>query len=358
MAETPTVSTPVRVLLCGDFLNAIQPLARQCSRALEELGAEVMRVDTEVRRRKLPETAKRWSKSLAKLLGRKHQLARYYDQGERARRNERVRQAFRANQPDVVLVIRGNDVDAGLLREMRDAGAVTAGWWIKDVRRAGKMLVERPNYDLYYCIHLDHCREGIRHLPAYAVDTGLFPCPTERHYLYDIGFVGIWQPKRQAYLEPLADLRLGIVGPGWRTRNLRANRSLMRHVVATSLHGEALTRFYQSARIVLNINQWEASEASGTTLRVADVPACGAFLLTEYSRGLEDIFELEREIVTFSSREELERKARYFLKRDAEREAIALAGHQRALGLPRHADRMRVIVADAARLLARSERKP
>lgn len=347
MAETAAL----RALVCGDFGNATQPLARQCAEALAELGLEVARVDTEVPRRKLPEAAKRWSKSLAKLVGKKQALSRHYDQRERAVRNDRVRRAFLDKRPNLVLVIRGNDLERDLLDEMRLAGALTSCWWIKDAKRIEMMAAERDAYDLYYCIHRDHCSRGIRYLPAYALDPGRFPVAAERRYTRDIGFVGIWNPKRQSYLAPLADLQLGIVGPGWRTRSLLADRRLVRHVHAARLHGKALVEFYRSSRIVVNINQWDSAQASGTTLRVADVPACGAFLLTEHSAGLEEVFRLDREIVAFSSPAELADKARYYLAHDAQRETIARAGCERAQRLPRHVDRMREIVRDARSLI-------
>jgi spore maturation protein CgeB len=346
MAQAPVM----RVLVCGDFANATQPLSRQCAQAFAELGLEVLCVDTEVRRRKLPETAKRWSKSIAKLGGRKAQLSSYYEKRERAERNENVRRAFREQQPDLVLVVRGNDLEPDLLSEMRAAGALTACWWIKGADRLERMIEERPSYDLYYCVHRNRSVDGIRYLPAYALDSARYSVAQEPTYLRDVGFVGIWKPKRQEYLEPLVDLKLGIVGPGWRTRSLLTSRRLIPHVAAARLQGAALAAFYQSSRIVVNINQWQSNEASGTTLRVADVPACGAFLLSEYSAGLEEIFALGREVVAFSSREELEDKTRYYLAHDAEREAIARAGYERALRLPRHAERMSTILEDSRAL--------
>lgn len=58
---------------------------------------------------------------------------------------------------------------------------------------------------------------------------------------------------------------------------------------------------------------------------------CGTktFLLTNYTPGLEDLFEIGRELVTYGSGEDLLIKARYYLNHPGEREAIAEAGFRR-----------------------------
>ena len=336
----------LRVLVCGDFSSLTLPHSRQCADALEELGCDVLRVDTEDRRRKLPETFKRWSKSLAKRIGLKQCLSDFYVRRELAARNGRVSAAFLHHKPGLVLVIRGNAIDETLLEMMRKQGARLVGWWIKDVRRPENLSRDIPHYEAYYCIHRNLCEGGVRYLPAWSVDRSRYYPAEKPAYHYDVAFVGIWNPKRQSFLDTLTGYNLGIVGPGWSTRTLSSNPALARHVVKNTLHGEELTRFYQSARIVLSINQWEANEASGTTLRVTDVPACGSFLLTEYSGGLKDLFDLGREIAVFSSPAEMKAKIDYYLAHDEEREQIARAGLEHTRKLPTPIERMRQILTD------------
>ena len=333
-------------MVCGDFSSLTIPQSRQCADALEALGCSVLRVDSEDRRRKLPETLKRWSKSLAKRAGLKQRLSDFYVRRELAARNGRVRAAFDRHRPELVLVIRGNALDSTLLNHMRTHGARLVGWWIKDVRRPENLLKEIPDYDAYYCIHRNFCKRGVRHLPAWSVDRSRYYPADKPVYRYDVVFVGIWNPKRQAFLDALTGYKLGIVGPGWSNRTLTSNPALARNVVKEKMHGEQLTHFYQSARIVLNINQWEANEASGTTLRVADVPACGSFLLTEYSEGLNDLFQLEAEICTFKTADEMKKKIDYYLDHESEREQVARAGLERTRKLPTPEDRMKQILSD------------
>ena len=336
----------LRILTCGDFSSATLPHSRQCADALEELGHDVLRVDTEDRRRKFPETLKRWSKSLAKRVGLKQRLSNFYVRRELSTRNGRVKVAFDQHRPDIVLVIRGNALDPTLLAYMKNRGAHLVGWWIKDVTKPQNLYTDVPLYDTYYCIHHNFSQGGVRYLPAWSVDRNRYypaDLPTFRH---DVVFVGIWNPKRQSFLETLLAYDLAIVGPGWSTRTLSTNPALARKVIKNAMHGDELTRFYQSARIVLNINQWESHEASGTTLRVTDVPACGSFLLTEYSGGLEELFELNKEIVSFTTPADMKEKIDYYLTHDEERKRIALAGLERTRKLPTPKERMMTILAD------------
>jgi spore maturation protein CgeB len=53
--------------------------------------------------------------------------------------------------------------------------------------------------------------------------------------------------------------------------------------------------------------------------------------MLEYVDEIEEFFEPDREIVCFSSRDELVDKSRYYLAHPDEREAIRIAGHERAL---------------------------
>lgn len=98
------------------------------------------------------------------------------------------------------------------------------------------------------------------------------------------------------------------------------------------LRGQELNNLYASAKIVI-----------GDTLcknfdypyyfsdRLFEVTGRGGFMIFPYIKGLEDHFEIGKEIVTyqFNNFGELKEKIDYYLAHNEEREAIRLAGHER-----------------------------
>jgi hypothetical protein len=64
--------------------------------------------------------------------------------------------------------------------------------------------------------------------------------------------------------------------------------------------------------------------------RIFQVCLAGGFLLTEYAPGIEDYFEIGREVVCFQNTKELAEKIDYYLSHESERRAIAMAGWVRA----------------------------
>jgi len=66
-------------------------------------------------------------------------------------------------------------------------------------------------------------------------------------------------------------------------------------------------------------------------LRDFEVPMSGGFYMVEYMEELEEFFEIGKEIVCYSSKEDLTEKVKYYVNHDDERERIRRAGHERCL---------------------------
>ena len=62
-----------------------------------------------------------------------------------------------------------------------------------------------------------------------------------------------------------------------------------------------------------------------------EIPGCKTFLLTGYTKRVEDFYDIDKEIVCFKNTKELVDKIRYYLAHDGERERIAAAGYERTL---------------------------
>lgn len=98
------------------------------------------------------------------------------------------------------------------------------------------------------------------------------------------------------------------------------------------VRGDELNRLYASTKIVvgdtlcLNFNYpYYLSD------RVFETTGRGGFLLMPYIKGIEDLFEVGKEIITFKFGDfkDLKKKIDYYLEHDDERESIRIAGFER-----------------------------
>ncbi len=101
--------------------------------------------------------------------------------------------------------------------------------------------------------------------------------------------------------------------------------------------------FYPQVRINFNATSLQMKGAANQ--RVFDVPACGAFVLTDYRQQLEGLFRLGQEVVCYSSPEEIPELVRYYLAHEGKRHAIAQAARARVLAEHTYDHRLPALVA-------------
>ncbi len=94
------------------------------------------------------------------------------------------------------------------------------------------------------------------------------------------------------------------------------------------VYGEEKIKAFSCAKIVLN--NLSHAVINGINKRAFEIPACGGFQIIRHCNVITELFEENKEIVTYSSFEELTDKIKYYLKNDKEREKIAEAGFNRA----------------------------
>lgn len=336
----------LRVLVCGDFRSI--PLTSRCADALGQLGCAVARFDSEERIGRLRGIGMRLAKSAAKLVGLKQRLSdrfrrEIYDQRRRAFLGE-----VDATDPQLIFLVRGNTFDHGTLASLRERARL-ACWFIKHQDRVAAMRSELSMFDLYYSMHRSHEAEGASFLPVFAFEPDdYFPDDTVSKDV-PLLFVGQWTPKRQRYLEAVAEEGLTLFGPGWDSRLPRSS-SLRQGLRGRWVSGSELRRWYQRSQVVININQWDTSDLSGANLRVADVPACGTVLLTEHTPDLDEVFRAGDDLAVFRSAEEMRLSAQHLLRNPERRRELEAAGLAAVQRLGSYRDRMSRLLADYHRL--------
>ncbi len=146
-----------------------------------------------------------------------------------------------------------------------------------------------------------------------------------------------WQelPRRFWRVAARGDARflLGKLRQAWRAR--RQDRALAA-IAGPPLDNDELIRMYSRSQISLGFSTVGSSHLGSspvTQLRLRDfeAPMSGALYLTEYSDGLEEMYEIGQEIAVFRSAQELADKSRFFLWHPAEAERMRRAGRERAL---------------------------
>ena len=100
---------------------------------------------------------------------------------------------------------------------------------------------------------------------------------------------------------------------------------------------DELIRLYSRSKISLGFLEVYDDHNPGKVikrhmhLREFEAPMCGALYCTGYSNELAEMFEPEKEVITYQNKEEMLNKVRYFLHHPAEGEKIRQAGMKRAL---------------------------
>lgn len=101
---------------------------------------------------------------------------------------------------------------------------------------------------------------------------------------------------------------------------------------------------YSNAVINLNISRYQLKTTMNQ--RAFDVPAAGGFLITDYRPGVEELFELDKEIVCYCNPDDLQKKIHYYIEHPVERAAIIRRARERTLQEHTYARRLIQLVGN------------
>ena len=104
--------------------------------------------------------------------------------------------------------------------------------------------------------------------------------------------------------------------------------------------GLEMYQLLSRSKITLN-RHTKAAENFANNMRLYEATGVGTLLLTDYKDNLSDLFELEKEVITYRSPEEAIEKIKYYLEHEDERVKIAKAGQERTLHEHTYAHRMK-----------------
>jgi spore maturation protein CgeB len=133
---------------------------------------------------------------------------------------------------------------------------------------------------------------------------------------YEVSFVGSLRADRAEYIAAIKKRAIPI--------------SLFGLTSGKFVSYTEMAEIFRTSKINLNFSRTYSYMKFGVKGRIFKVCLAGGFLLTEYFPGLEDYFEIGKEIDCFHDKEEMIEKIRYYLDHDDERRAIARAGWEKA----------------------------
>jgi spore maturation protein CgeB len=158
--------------------------------------------------------------------------------------------------------------------------------------------------------------------------------PEDQRFVCDVVFAGHYEADfRVNYLESImvSGVKLNLFGGGWKNARpvLSPNSPLQALYPIIHVGDEDYRKAFSGAKIALCF--LSKLNRDTYTRRNFEIPATGAFMLSEYSDDLATLFEEGKEAEFFRSKEEMLNKISYYLTHDAERQEIARRGCERAL---------------------------
>lgn len=170
------------------------------------------------------------------------------------------------------------------------------------------------------------CKRGQILVAVQGVDINFFRNKIETKKEHDLLFIGRKEKSYKMNIEYLYknSFDISVYGKQWLGNSLVAAKP---YIKGGNLVGSDYVNKINSAKIALGLLSKLFPETS--TTRTFEITACGVLLLAERTDRHLELFEEDKEAIYFSTPSELAEKAKYYLKNDAIRERIALAGRLR-----------------------------
>jgi len=267
--------------------------------------------------------------------------------------NHRLISVARAFEPDVIVILKGETIAWKSLATLRNLKVPLVSWWVDDPFRFPAWLRHFEMFDMVYAFDKEcvaHLKERglkhVRYLPC-ACDQSIFYPQSLNPADYPllnctVGFVAVYYPERAALLSQMKGMDLGLWGSGWEVapefHELPSGTWRGQRVSAANA-----AKIYNLAKICPNVHHSQ-TRSGGINTRTFEILAAGGFELVDKVPGLEEHFDVGREIVVYSSPAEFRELADYYLSHPSERAAIIERGRARVLLDHTYEKRLEVIL--------------
>lgn len=318
----------MKIIWVGPVYSSPSILGKLKVRALRSLGHKVTVFDNrEVRLRLLKWLPTPISYRLRRKIKRLAEL-------DIALMNKQLLHTVKVVKPDLVVADKALNVNRFTVEEIGKMGVITANWFPDELQRIDWIRQVAPSYAYFFSFD--------RYLISMLRNEGLmnvhylpFGCDPDLHRTVDLTpmemnqyrsavcFIGAYYPEREEVLSRLTGFDLKIWGyKDW------AKTSLKPFYQGLIGNGEEMVKVYNACQVALNIHFHSA--AYGVNYRTFEIAGCGVLQLVDERPDVVNTFEVGREVVTYSTLEDLQEKVAYYLDHPSERQTIATRGQVRA----------------------------
>ncbi|MEY4669778.1 MAG: hypothetical protein RL518_2477 [Pseudomonadota bacterium] len=255
---------------------------------------------------------------------------------------------------DILICMAQAPISAKALNELRSKGVITVLWFVEDYLRFTYWREMAKHYDFVFTIQKGDCIEKIKaagagevhYLPTacdpfFHAPLQLSPEDKER-WGSPISFVGAGYHNRVQTFASLGNAPFKIWGSEW---PLVKPFDRLVQDEARRIKPEEYIKIFNATEVNLNLHS--SSERGGVdptgdfvNPRTFELAACGAFQLCDDRQLLPELFEVGKEIITFSSREDMLEKIQYYLAHPEERKVVCERARARVLKDHSYARRM------------------
>lgn len=238
--------------------------------------------------------------------------------------NEEIINLVRKEHPKYVLWTSFYyDIQESTLEAIIKDGTVVIGWFFDDEWRF-------DNYSKWWIPYLDYCvTNSIEAVPKYI--------SLNARCIHTIPNTGIAINRDWSNFEEKYEVSfVGSINVAHRKQYVKKveKRNIPIHLFGQGSGGyvsfEEMIDIFKTSKINLNFSKDNFDLSKQIKGRVFQVCMAGGFMLTEYAPGIENYFEIDKEIACFKNAEEMITKVIYYLNHETERRAIAHAGWKRA----------------------------
>ena len=254
-------------------------------------------------------------------------------------------ESFQEKPVDILICMAQAPISAKALTELRSRGVITVLWFVEDYLRFTYWREMAKYYDFVFTIQKGECIEKIKaagagevhYLPT-ACDP-FFHVPVElskedkERWGSPISFVGAGYHNRVQTFATMANYPFKIWGSEW--PNGKPFDRLVQEE-SRRINPEEYIKIFNATDVNLNLHsssERDGVDPSGDFVnpRTFELAACGAFQLCDERQLLPELMEVGKEIITFSSREEMIAKMEHYLAHPEERKQVCERARARVI---------------------------